>query len=688
MMKRFLPVFVPLAAVFLAAFWYIQDTTVSSKRDIVEAGEARIVALQAQVAGRALQDLATDLQILANGPALHHYLMRQDSDALYRLALEFQNFSRHKRRYDQIRLLDLHGMEIVRVNFSPDDGAEIVPSEQLQSKGGRYYFTDAIDLAPAQIFVSQLDLNIEHGAIEQPPKPMIRLGMPVFDETGKKHGVVILNYLAQHLIDALESSGNELLGDFSLLNSEGYWLASVKQDQEWGFMYPERRALRFNASFPDAWELMQAEDSGQFQSPEGLFTFTTVLPRALGLQRGLNEKSHMPIDDSAVTAAKQRRWFIVSSISRDKFWTHASLPLGSIFAIFLGGLSVLGTLAFGVAKAHARVAEEHEGRLRNIEVLRESHTELMNQLHFNQTLIDSIPAPVFFKDTEGRYLGCNKAFEAFIGKAAKQLIGKSVYDLAPRDLASIYFRQDQELFDNPGQQVYESSVVYADGSRHEVVFYKHTFTNHQGEMGGLIGVMLDITDRKLMEEQIKHMAQHDALTGLPNRNLLEDRYRQCIHRAQREQSSFAVLMMDLDGFKAVNDNLGHKMGDVLLQQVAKRLAKSMRKTDTLCRMGGDEFVALLDEVQERNHILRVAESILEMLSQPFILGPEQIARIGVSIGIVVSQSYDEALDTLLTRADMAMYRAKREGRNRYEFFDLESGWIPDQAVQNGKFVDG
>ncbi|NHA15591.1 sensor domain-containing diguanylate cyclase [Thioalkalivibrio sp. XN279] len=686
MMKRVLTVFLPLAIVFLAAFWYLQDTTVRSKRNIVEASEARIVALQAQTAARALQDLATDLQVLANGPALHRYLLRRDSEALRRLEMEFLNFSGHKKRYDQIRLLDLHGMEIVRVNFSRDGRAEIVPGEQLQPKGGRYYFAESINLAPGQIFISPLDLNIEHGAIEEPLKPMIRLGMPVVDEMGRKRGVVILNYLAQYLIDAVESSGSELLGDFSLLNSEGYWLASVKRDQEWGFMYPERSHMTFKAAFPEAWELMQVTDSGQFQSPKGLFTFTKVLPRVTGRQSERKDSSDIPRDPSLALATQQHRWRIVSHVSSAALWHQVASPLSSMIATLLGGLSVLGALAFGVAKAHARVAKEHEGRLRNIEVLRKNQTELMNQLHFNQTLIDSIPAPVFFKDTEGRYLGCNKAFEAFIGKTAEQLIGKSVSDLAPRDLASVYFKQDQELFDNPGQQVYESSVVYADGSRHEVVFYKHTFTNHHGEMGGLIGVMLDITDRKRMEEQIRHMAQHDALTGLPNRNLLEDRYRQCVHRAQREQSSFAILMMDLDGFKGVNDTLGHKIGDLLLRQVAKRLAQSMRKTDTLCRIGGDEFVALLEEVQEQENIIRVAEAILETLGKPFILGPEQTARIGVSIGVVVSRTYDEALDTLLTRADMAMYRAKRDGRNRYEFFDLESRWMPDRCARNGEFV--
>jgi len=661
MLKRFLALFLPLAIVFLAAFWYVQHTTMRSNRAIIEAGEARILALQAQTARRALQDLVTDLQILANKPDLHRYLAHHDPEALNQVELEFLNFSSHKKRYDQIRLLDVHGMEVARVNFSRDAGAEIVPKNQLQPKRDRYYFTETINLAPGNIFISPLDLNIEHGAIEKPFKPMIRLAMPVFDAAGRKGGVVILNYMAQKLLESMESAGNELLGEFALLNDEGYWLASVDQDQEWGFMYPERRNLTFAQDFPEAWQLMQSTNSGQFQLASGLFTYTTVFPHAIGGRLGLDATTVLAVDGSPADTRRQHRWLIVSHISGDVLWTQLYSPIGFIIVFSLAGLALLAALSAVVARAHKR-------RRQAIEVLRQSQAELENQLRFNQTLIDSIPAPVFFKDIEGRYLGCNAAYEAFIGLSAGQLIGKSVYDIAPHDLADIYFQQDQALFDQPGQQIYESAVVFADGSRHDVIFHKNTFTNHQGELSGLIGVMLDITERKRMEEQIKYMAQHDALTGLPNRNLLEDRYRQCIHRAERGQRAFAVLMMDLDGFKTVNDSLGHKVGDEVLQEVARRLELCVRKTDTLCRMGGDEFVVLLEALNERKDVMRVAETIRQALNEPFILGQEQIARIGVSIGIVVSSAHEETLDMLLARADVAMYRAKRDGRSRSEFY--------------------
>ena len=120
--------------------------------------------------------------------------------------------------------------------------------------------------------------------------------------------------------------------------------------------------------------------------------------------------------------------------------------------------------------------------------------------------MEAIPAPVFYKDADGRYLGCNMAFEQYLGFSQDQIIGKTVYDLAPKDLAEVYHQADQELLERPGAQTYESSVLYADGTRHQVIFNKATFQNAEGEVAGLVGVILDITERKRAEEQIQLLA--------------------------------------------------------------------------------------------------------------------------------------------------------------------------------------
>lgn len=176
----------------------------------------------------------------------------------------------------------------------------------------------------------------------------------------------------------------------------------------------------------------------------------------------------------------------------------------------------------------------------------------------------------------------------------------------------------------------------------------------------------EIAARKLVEEKIRYMANHDNLTGLPNRALFKDRLQTAQHLAVRNQQKLAILFIDLDGFKAVNDNLGHKAGDLLLQEVAVRLQGRVRHSDTVARMGGDEFILLLNAINGEADAELVAKKVLEALQQP-VLVVGQAARIGASIGISIFPDHGEDADKLISYADTAMYDIKKSGKNAYAF---------------------
>jgi diguanylate cyclase (GGDEF)-like protein len=175
-----------------------------------------------------------------------------------------------------------------------------------------------------------------------------------------------------------------------------------------------------------------------------------------------------------------------------------------------------------------------------------------------------------------------------------------------------------------------------------------------------------LTRLKQTNEQVAHLAYHDALTGLPNRALFYDRLNQALSRAQREKESIAVLFLDLDGFKKVNDTLGHDTGDALLVQAAERIKSCVRKSDTVARMGGDEFTAILCNVGTGNGKEIVAQKILDAIRTAFTLG-DQSCNIGVSIGIAVYPNNGENVEELVKIADTAMYLAKDAGKNCYRF---------------------
>jgi diguanylate cyclase (GGDEF)-like protein/PAS domain S-box-containing protein len=323
------------------------------------------------------------------------------------------------------------------------------------------------------------------------------------------------------------------------------------------------------------------------------------------------------------------------------------------------------------------------GMLVDITARRAAEHNASEQLHFIGQLIEAIPSPLFFKDEEACYLGCNKAFETFSGRLRSELIGRTVFEIAPPDLAARYHEADQALLDHPGVQTYEASIESADGMRHDVIFNKATFCKSDGSLGGLVGVITDITDRKQTEALIWMQANYDALTGLPNRRLLNDRLAELIKKAQRDHDCVAVLFIDLDRFKEVNDTLGHEAGDCLLIEAARRVVSCVRGSDTVARQGGDEFTVLLPGLAEKAPIERIVEDILQSLHQPFQLGAD-VAYVSASIGITLFPKDAETPANILKNADQAMYHAKDEGRNRFCYFSTSMQENALQRLQLGK----
>jgi diguanylate cyclase (GGDEF)-like protein/PAS domain S-box-containing protein len=215
---------------------------------------------------------------------------------------------------------------------------------------------------------------------------------------------------------------------------------------------------------------------------------------------------------------------------------------------------------------------------------------------------------------------------------------------------------------------FETSLRSQSGEERHVLVASAMLENEQGDADSIIANILDITDRKEVEEELRHASLHDALTGLPNRQLLNDRLEQAmLKRGRGEMESFGVLFMDLDRFKLINDSLGHQAGDELLQQVSQRISKCLRAEDTLARMGGDEF-SLIIESSPIARVKRVAERILKEIKTPFVLAGQEIKTAG-SIGVVEYDSRYSTPEELLRDADIAMYQMKAKGGSGVQLFN-------------------
>jgi len=213
------------------------------------------------------------MQLLETGDPIYAKLINQ----------EYLAFIRQKAIYDQVRFIDATGQEICRVNFNRGN-PQIVSKSDLQSKKNRYYFKDTFSLAAGQIFVSPFDLNIEKGQIETPLKPMIRFGTPIFDTSGRKRGIIVLNFLGRTLLDAIDKVAKLSPGATMLLNADGYWLHGEKSENRWGFMYEDKKARRFQATYPSVWKRISTADSTQLHSGRGVFTSVNIRPLFEGIK--------------------------------------------------------------------------------------------------------------------------------------------------------------------------------------------------------------------------------------------------------------------------------------------------------------------------------------------------------------------------------------------------------------------
>jgi diguanylate cyclase len=279
-----------------------------------------------------------------------------------------------------------------------------------------------------------------------------------------------------------------------------------------------------------------------------------------------------------------------------------------------------------------------------------------------QNAIDMLPSPIFIKDGAGRYIACNRAFESYIGVPRAQLCGATVYDVAPPELAAIYEKADLDLMAKGGTQTYEANVRYADGTYHDVIFFKSVFHNAEGKTDGISGVILDITERKRLESELAQAARVDFLTGALNLRTFYDLANQQFSSFKRTGEEFSLLMIDLDYFKEINDTLGHEAGDDALRKFVQTAKANLREQDIFARTGGDEFRLLLPGTPQAGAIL-LAERIRNEVNQVTIGSPQRSVTLSMSAGLCSCRPHDENIDGVVRRADIALYQAKAAGRN-------------------------
>jgi len=572
MLKYLIKIFLPSFLVMSCIFGYLLYVEIKSEEILIEATEeVGHINLQIKTIGETFGDLVSDLNYLSTHQLLQKLISNNPDDAKKYLEADLLSFSQNKKTYDQIRFIDKKGNEAIRINYN-NGKPSIVPQELLRNKGDRYYFKQTISLDNNEIFISPLDLNMENGQVEVPHKPMIRFATPIYDKTGIKQGILILNYLGSALLDKIRSVATTAIGDVSLLNSSGYWFVSFSAENEWGFMFEDRKEKVYKTLFPEAWTTITGNESGQFYTEKGLFTFATVHPlqeinKAVSTSFNTTSKKNATLDKGGYI------WKTVSRIppeilnKRTMDLLSAYFQYFILFSLLIFIISLyFANMIFRTKQMHIKVIESRAQAEKSKELFRKSEERLIDAQHIANLGSWEL-------DIKNNQMTWSDGMFKIIN------IDRNKYEASYETLLNFIHPDDREYvkekniesINNKKQYEVDYRLLMTDG---EIKYIHHVCKikiNDEGLAFQAFGTIQDITKYKQAEDKITYMAQHDTLTDLSNRRLFAELSNLELNRAKRDKEELALLFIDIDGFKLVNDTLGHAIGDEVLQIIANQL---------------------------------------------------------------------------------------------------------------------
>lgn len=492
--KRFVLLFIPSVCIFFVILVYFYSSEVNKERSDLEANENLQVKLAKRVIEKELETAVSDLRILSQHRALDAIGEPQNSGAQDDVAQQFITFIRNKHYYDQVRFLDETGKEVIRVNSSSGN-PYIVPRDQLQYKGQRYYFSETIDNEEGDIFISPLDLNIEHEKVEIPYKPILRFATPVFYGHEVKRGLILVNYLGSNLIQAFEEpvAGNK--SNAMLLNAEGYWLHAQAKELEWGFVLGHDHTI--NKYFPEAWKIITNSDQGFFYNSNGLFTFDTIYPlhhADWNSGAGSENIAEMSSDKSK---SNGYYWKIVTHISSQQLNTAANAIVTNILLTSMPLFVLMVAGIWWLAQAQIRRQEAEKTLVR-----------------FKSTLDRTLDCVFMFEPESLAFIYVNQGAITQVGYSHEALMQMTPVNIMPKFDEEGFRKSISPLINGPNHSLkYEAEHQHQDGHIIPVEIFLQ-YIQLTGESPCFVAFVRDISEQIALEESLRRTEKMDALGKL------------------------------------------------------------------------------------------------------------------------------------------------------------------------------
>jgi PAS domain S-box-containing protein len=483
-LRLFIVLYIPVALLILSGGWYLAHGRIDAEMDLIRSDEINTIVLGVRRMDNELEVPLHQLRTLAEEEAVRRAIDGIGSGAA--METTFLTLIARNEIYDKARWIDKTGMERVRAGRVAE-GVELVPKNRLQNLVGSYYFTKTMRLRPGQVYISPLDLNIEHGRTEVPYKPVLRLGTSVQERSGRPRGILLVDVDGRRLLDDFTESMGNKRDHVMLVSPEGYWLVSPDSKDEWGFMFQRKETLGTRS--PEAWKAISRNPNGQVELEDGLWTWSTVYPLKVEESRDIEDVpywlviSHLP--DNQLVLVRERAWQTVGVM------TLILLAVFGLLATWLA-LALTGRTRAKVEAARAHATAEAAKRLYEA------------QERFNMAVKANING-VLVGDREGRIVMANPALERMFGYGKGELIGQPLETLLPEPERSRHVKDREAYMRTPVARAMGTGRDLQgrrrDGSVFPVEISLSPFTADGKQF--VDAVVADISERKHNELRLK-----------------------------------------------------------------------------------------------------------------------------------------------------------------------------------------
>jgi len=582
---------------------------------------------------------------IAEMPGLRRYLAAQSlttlTDQQYSLSdlSQLSNFLTtlisHNARYTKLVLIDNQGREVLRAPRSSETGPRVSGSLHVNTD----YFIEASKLLPRDLYISPPGHNLQFELFGRDVIPVVNVSTPVFDATGERRGVVLLSLNWDYLTDALRQA--MLLdqnANMILVDAQGRWLL----DEGIGSVDTASFGGNFAALSPLYWQAMQQRNEGNVTVDNHLLRFQT--------------------EDIRTQRYRSLAGTIFSDNAYQPWKLGVTLPRPTWQSMFKEETTVLWflLLTYGVAVAFGIFWTFSSQRQRELRQAAQRHAYEVSDLYENA------PCGYHSIDKSGLVVKMNRTELAWLGYSAKEVIGHIDYrELITPETREEFEKAFQNVKDNqPGSA--ECSLLTRDGKQLHVMIQGSAYTRN-GRFVHSRATVFDLTERKQLEEKLRAQAMTDPLTGVFNRRYLQAQATIEMSRARRQKHPIALIAIDIDHFKRINDEYGHDVGDEILKNFTQIVSDQLRQEDLLCRVGGEEFAVLLPNtaIEQAQHVAeRIRASIEEATTTVEYEGTQQALNITASLGVTPVLAEEKSLKPALKRADIGLYQAKENGRNQ------------------------